>query len=159
MRLLKTINSEGFSSPIIEEADGKVHFVADYDVDVDGSGSSHGDPDYQPDTSLHQDGKPLNADVDLFMVVPSDILGMVKGIVLGCQGRVTNHRNGKSSPCVVGDKGPTRKDGEGSWALSLVLGINPSPINGGEDYAVITYEFWPEVPAVVNGKTYKLQRA
>jgi len=159
MRVLRVIDSEGFKSPIIEEDDGKIHFVADFDVDVDGSGSSHGDPDYQPDTSLNQNGKPLNADEDLFMVVPGGIAGMVKGVVLGCQGRVTNHRNGRTSFCVVGDTGPTRKDGEGSRALAIVLGINPSPINGGEDYAVITYEFWPGVPAVVNGKHYTLQHA
>lgn len=162
MKLLKTLTREGFKSPVIEETDGeaigKVHFVADFDVDVDGRGSSHGDPCYQPDTSLHFEGKPLNSDEDYFMVVPGDLPEMVKGIVLGCQGKVTNLRNGKSKPCVVGDLGPTSKDGEGSRILAIDLGINPSPVNGGEDNAVILYEFWPGVPAVVGDKTYTLQR-
>lgn len=157
MKLLKTLTREGFTSPILEEDDGKIHFVADLDVDVDGSGSSHGDPYFQPNTSLHFEGKPLNADEDDFIVVPADLPHLVKGIVLGCQARVTNHRNGRTLSCVVGDLGPTTKDGEASRSLALKLGVNPSPINGGEDFAVILYEFWPGVPAVVNGKHYSLQ--
>lgn len=157
MRILKTLTREGFKSPIFEEDDGRVHFVADLDVDVDGLGSSHGDPWYQPDTSLHYKGKALNADVDYYIVVPLDLPKMVKGVVMGCQGRVTNLRNGKSFSCVVGDEGPTFKDGEASRILAIALDVNPSPINGGEDNPVIYYEFWPGMPAVVDGKTYDLQ--
>lgn len=157
-RVLATMNREGFVSVITELTEhGQVHFVADADIDDDGSGPSHGDPDHQGDTTLHLDGEPLNADVDLYIVVPPVIPTSVQGRVLGSQCVVTNRRNGKSSAAVVGDIGPKSKDGEISIALAKALGIDPNPNTGGEDSAVIEYLINPGVPAVVNGKAYALQ--
>lgn len=149
---------EGFTSTITELTEGgQVHFVADADIDDDGTGPSHGDPDHQGDTTLHLNGRPLNADEDLYIVVPPVIPKSVAGIVLGSRAIVTNRRNGKRSPAVVGDIGPSTKDGEISVALAVALGINPNPNNGGEDSAVIEYLITPGQPANVNGKVYDLQ--
>lgn len=157
-RVLAVMSREGFTSTITELSQGgPVHFVADADIDDDGSGPSHGDQFHQGDTTLHLNGHPLNADVDLYIVVPPVIPKSVKGIVLGSQAIVVNRRNGKRSPAVVGDIGPSTKDGEISVALAVALGINPNPNTGGEDSAVIEYTIEPGVAAVVNGKAYDLQ--
>lgn len=134
---------------------GICELTADYDVDVDGSGSSHGDKYFQPDTTLHFQGAPLNSDEEDFIVLPPACILNVEGLVLGCQAWVTYR--GKKFPAVVGDVGPTRKVGEGSYHLAKLLGMNPSPVNGGEDYAKVLYEWRPGIPAVVNGRTYSLQ--
>lgn len=153
MKIIATIENES----IIELGDGSVTYRAKFAVDTDGSGPLHGDPDAQTDTSLHLQGKPLNADVDRYIVVPPAIIHGVKGVVLGCQAHALNLRNGLSSDCVVGDIGPHKKLGEGSGALAKALGINPSPTIGGEDAHVVHYSLIPGKPATVNGKIYNLQ--
>lgn len=157
-RLLGTFTGEkrDFVADAFEfSPNGSCFMTADYDVDVDGSGSSHGDPYFQPDTSLHQNGKPLNSDQECYIVLPPDCIRKVQGIVLGCQAWVTY--NGRKFPAVVGDVGPTRKVGEGSYRLAQLLHIPPSPINGGVDGAKVLYEWWPGTPAVVDETTYSLQ--
>jgi hypothetical protein len=153
MRLIATIEGE----PITEHEDGSVTFRAKAAVDTDGSGPLHGDPCAQTDTSLHRDGKPLNADVDRYIVVPPAIISGVKGVVLGCQATVRNTRTGKGCTAVVGDIGPHRKLGEVSVATARALGLNPSPTRGGEDAHVIEYTLWPGSPATVDGVKYTLQ--
>jgi Fungal chitosanase of glycosyl hydrolase group 75 len=44
MSILGTIKGEGFSSIITEEADGRVHFLADADIDADGANGQNGAP-------------------------------------------------------------------------------------------------------------------
>lgn len=44
MRTLGTIKNEGFSCTITEEADGRVHFLADADIDADGANGQNGAP-------------------------------------------------------------------------------------------------------------------
>lgn len=153
MRIIDTIEGE----PITEHDNGTVTFRAKAAVDTDGSGPLHGDPDAQADTSLHRDGKPLNADVDRYIVTPPAIIAGVKGIVLGCAALVCNTRNGKFTKAVVGDIGPHRKIGEISRATAMALGIDPSPTRGGEDAHVIQYTLWPGVPAEVEGVIYTLR--
>lgn len=149
---------EGFISVITELSEnGPVHFVADADIDDDGTGPGYGDPDHQGDTTLHLNGAPLDADVDLYVVVPPIICTSVVGRVLGSQCTVTNRRNGLKSQAVVGDVGPKYKDGEISIALAKALGIDWNPNTGGEDSAVIEYLLNPGMAAVVNGKAYDLQ--
>jgi hypothetical protein len=153
MRIIATIEGE----PITEHEDGRVTFRAKAAVDTDGSGPLHGDPDAQADTSLHRAGRPLNADVDRYIVTPPAIIAGVKGVVLGCQAEVRNTRNGRVTAAVVGDIGPRRKLGEISRATAMALGIDPSPTRGGEEAHVIEYTLWPGRPAVVEGVTYGLQ--
>lgn len=144
---------------IWEHEDGRVTFTAKAAIDSDGIGPHHGDRTAQDNTSLHFNGKPLNADVDRYIVVPPAIILGVAGVVLGCQAEVTNSKNGKVTKAVVGDVGPRKKLGEISCATALALGLNPSPVDGGVDEHVIQYTLWPGKPAVVNGKQYKLQPA
>jgi len=43
-RTLGTITAEGFTSQIVEEPDGRVHFLADADIDADGANGQDGAP-------------------------------------------------------------------------------------------------------------------
>lgn len=155
MRIIATIEGE----QITENDDGTVSYRAKAAVDTDGSGPLHGDPDAQADTSLHHEGKPLNADIVPYIVVPPAISDGVAGIVLGCQAIVTNSRNGARTAAVVGDIGPHKKLGEISVCCAKNLGIDPSPTRGGEDSHVIEYVLYPDTPAVVGGIKYALQPA
>jgi hypothetical protein len=153
MRVIATIEGE----QITELNDLSVTYKSKAADDTDGSGPLHGDPDGQHDTSLHLNGKALNADLDKYIVVPPAIIQGVDGIVLGCQAFCTNLTNGRSSEGVVGDVGPHRKLGEVSNAMAAALGLNPSPTSGGTSAHIISYSIHPGVPAVVDGKQYALQ--
>jgi hypothetical protein len=155
MRILATIDGE----PITELNDLSVTYRAKSADDTDGSGPSHGDPDYQNATSLKQNGQSLNADIDKYIVVPPAIIHGVKGIVLGCQARAKNLVNGMTTDAVVGDIGPHKKLGEGSNAFNAALGINPSPTQGGTPSHIVFYTLYPGQPAIVDGKQYTLQPA
>ena len=153
MRTIAVIDNE----PIKEWGDGSISFTAKASIDADGSGPSHGDKYYQPDTTLHLDGKPLNSDVDKYIVVPPAICLGVKPAVLGCQVMVLNIENGKHTQAVVGDIGPRKKLGEVSIACAKALGIPWSPVTGGVSEHIIQYSLKPGVAANVDGKLYKLQ--
>lgn len=152
-RLIATIENE----PITERLTSVISWKSKAAIDVDGSGDSHGDPYYQNDTSLHLDGKALNADVDRYIVVPPAIIKAVEEIVLGCQAIVVNTLNNKSTQAVVGDIGPHNKLGEISRATAIAIGIDGDPVSGGVDKHVISYRIYPGIAAVVNGKHYALQ--
>lgn len=151
MKIIAIIENER----IILDNTGRVSYHSKAAIDVDGSGPAHNDPDYQNDTSLHLNGKPLNADLDCYIVVPPAIIHGVLPVVLGCQARVTY--KGKFHAAVVGDISPKTKLGELSRALAIALGIPPSPVSGGEDDHIVGYELWPGKAAVVDGKAYDLQ--
>lgn len=153
MKILATIED----CAIFVLGDGTITFLAKAAIDADGSGDSHGDPDFQPETSLKQFGKSLNSDTEKFIVVPPIIIRSVRPVVLGCQTFVTNTKNGLHSEAVVGDIGPAAKLGEISIALANALGIDPSPTTGGESEHVIHYSVQPGRPALVDGKVYDLQ--
>lgn len=140
-----------------DEMDDSILFRANGRVDTDGSGPLHGDPDAQADTTLHFEGKALNADVDKYIVLPPAIIKAVPGIVLGSQALVHNIRNGKQSYAVVGDVGPRHKLGEISNALAIALGLSGNPNTGGTDDFILDFTVWPGHPAVVDGRQYSLQ--
>lgn len=153
MRIIAVIESE----QITELNDESVTYRAKLAVDTDGSGPLHGDPCAQKDTSLHLNGKPLNADIDKYIVVPPAIIHGVKGIVLGCQVHALNLKNGMQTDAVVGDIGPHKKLGEGSVAFAKALGVDPSPTSGGTEEHIIHYVLEPGRAATVDGKQYVLQ--
>jgi hypothetical protein len=135
-----------------------VRFVSNLDICNDGSGPDYDDPYHQPETAYYNAGDFLNADVDRYIVVPPQIRSMVPGVVMGCQGRVTNLLTGKWSAGVVGDIGPQDKTGECAYCLAKLL--NPEIThNAGDDELIYLYEIWPDIPAKVNGKTYHLEAA
>lgn len=143
---------------IIEHDDHSVSYLSKAHVDADGSGGNpHHDPYFQPETSLKHEGVSLNAEIVPYVVVPPAVVHSVAGIVLGCKASVLY--GNRTVAAVVGDIGPATKLGEVSVACARVLGMNPSPINGGVDDHVVHYLIWPGVPAVVDGVTYQLQPA
>jgi hypothetical protein len=135
-----------------------VHFVSDLDVCVDGSGDDHNDPYFQPQTAYYNHGEFLNADVDKYVVVPPQVRSMVVPTVMGCHARVTNMKTGVVSAGVVGDIGPKTKTGECAICLAQILNPEVSA-NVGDSNRIYLYEIWPGKPAVVDGKTYKLEPA
>lgn len=135
-----------------------INFISDLDVCNDGSGPEHDDPSYQPQTAYYNGGNFLNADVDKYIVIPPQIRSMAPGVVMGCQGRLTNLKTGVSHAAVVGEIGPDDITGEAAYCLAKI--VNPDVThNCGDDDAAYLYELWPDKPAVVNGKTYKLEPA
>jgi hypothetical protein len=157
MKKLITIRSkgEGYTADVIEDNDGSLFYVADADIDVDGSPNWRRDPYGQADTSLHYHGKPINSDEVPGIVVPPEIINAVGPIVLGCQASI--EYRGKKIAAVVFDTGPHNKLGEISAAAAEGLGINPDPNHGGVDGQEVTYRLWPGKPATVEGVTYDLQ--
>lgn len=140
------------------EPDGRCYMMTDFDVDTDGLGDHHGDQTAQNQTTLiRPDGEYLNADKECYIVLPKGCINGVKGIVMGCKAQCTYR--GIVIPFVVGDQGPWFKSGEGSYKGAKLLGINPDPNIGGLDDPHVLFEWWPGVPAVLDGYQYKLQPA
>lgn len=103
-------------------------------------------PGYALNDPMHY----VNAETELYVVVPRSFQRGVAGIVLGCKCLVTF--NGTTREAVTADIGPDF--GEGSIALAKTLGISGSPKSGGVSSGV-TYQFFPGVAA----DGYALQRA
>jgi len=131
---------------------GYIKFVSDLDICNDGTGPSYGDPHHQAQTTYRPF---LNADVDKYIVTPPQVRTGVKLTVIGCLGRVTHLPSRRWSWGVVGTTGPADKTGECALVLAKVL--NPAvTANSGDKREDYLYEFWPGVPAVVDGKQYQL---
>jgi hypothetical protein len=145
--------------PIFTGYDGRyVVFISDLDICNDGTGPSYGDPSYQSQTAYYNGGKYLNADKDKYIVIPPQVRKMVPPKVMGCQARMTNLITGKWSQAVTGEIGPDHKTGEAAYCLAKEL--NPKIThNTGDSNRLYLYELWPGIPAVVDGKTYKLEPA
>lgn len=139
----------------IQTSEEQISFVSGSAIDGDGSGSSHGDPDFQSDT-FYQPA--LNADIDQYIAVPPQLVKSVKRIVVGSKVTLENETNGVSIDAVVGDIGPHTKLGEISIAAAYALGIPSSPTKGGIEKHIIHTTIFPGIPAVVNNKTYQLQK-
>jgi Fungal chitosanase of glycosyl hydrolase group 75 len=136
----------------------RLQWDAGMTIDCDGSGGNpDNDPYFQPETSLKNKGKSLNAYKTAFIVVPPFVIGCVKPIVMGCQAAVINLQNGLVTPAVVGDCGPTKKIGEASCKCAEDIGLDGDPNSGGTEKKIVRYMIWPGIPALVDGITYKLQ--
>jgi hypothetical protein len=145
-----------------EDGGAYIWFVSDLDICNDGCGPAHGDDYHQSQTAYYsggiEGGKYLNADKDRYIVVPPQVRAQVPGIVMGCLGRLTNKNTGKSFPAVTGEIGPDDKTGEAAYCLAKKA--NPAiSYNSGDERRIYLYELWPDIPAVVNNFTYKLQPA
>jgi hypothetical protein len=142
----------------VNEDKSYVCFKSDLSICNDGSGPSHGDATYQPQTAYCNNGKYLNADVDRYIVVPPQVRSMVPGVVMGCKARLTNLDTDASTEAVTGDIGPKTKTREAAYCAAKV--VNPLIThNSGDDKHIYFYELFPGVPAVVNGKQYALEPA
>jgi hypothetical protein len=135
-----------------------VAFVSDLSICNDGSGPSHGDPHHQSETAYYNEGKFLNANKDKYIVIPPQVRSMVAPVVMGCKARLTNLVSMLAHDAVTGEIGPDYETGEAAYCLAKI--INPKIThNSGDDRLIYFYELWPGVPAVVDGKTYKLESA
>jgi Fungal chitosanase of glycosyl hydrolase group 75 len=135
-----------------------VAFVSDLDICNDGSGAAHGDPSYQPETAYYNNGKFLSADKDKYIVIPPQVRSMVPPAVMGCKARLTNLITMVSKDAVTGEIGPNDKTGEAAYCLAKI--VNPKVThNSGDQSLIYFYELWPGMPAVVDGKQYKLEPA
>jgi hypothetical protein len=139
-------------------AGGYVAFIGDLDICNDGSGPDHNDPSYQSQTAYYNGGKFLNADKDKYIVIPPQVRKMVPPVVMGCQARMTNLLTGKWSAAVTGEIGPDDKTGEAAYCLAKELNHNIGH-NSGDSRRIYLYELWPGIPALVEGKLYKLEPA
>lgn len=133
-----------------------IRFISDLDICNDGTGPDYDDPSYQSETAYYNGGKFLNADVDKYIVIPPQVRKMVPPVVMGCQGRLTNVVTGVWYDAVTGEIGPDYITGEAAYCLSEI--VCPAVThNCGNDSTIFLYELWPGIPAVVDGKTYKLE--
>lgn len=157
--IIATIQGAAINLDIVDGLE-VVSFLADMDIDCDGTGGNpYHDPYFQPDTRLHYNGKALHAETVPYVVVPPVVLSKTKGRVLGSLCEVLNIKSGQRAVAVVGDSGPKRKIGEGSPALASLIGLDPNPNYGGTEKHIILYKIHVGVPAVINGVTYALQPA
>lgn len=142
---------------VLEFDDGSVRWTAGMMIDSDGApGNPGNDPYWQPDTTLHHNGNPINANSVPYVVVPPAIIQGVKGIVLGCQAEIYNKATGNKTAAVVADVGPHKKIGEASMEAARRVGVNCSPTHGGTSEKLIEYTIYPGTPAVVDNVTYNL---
>jgi len=98
----------------------------------------------------------LDASKVPFIVIEGFIRRRARGVVLGCRARITNETTGVSVEAMAGDTGPLEAIGELSIAAALDLGINADARKGGASEHIITYELWPDAPAVLDGVRYNL---
>jgi Fungal chitosanase of glycosyl hydrolase group 75 len=142
-----------FIAPVL-----RLQWDAGMTIDCDGSGGNpDDDPYYQDDTSLHYNGKALNAYEVPFIVVPPFVISCVKPVVMGCMAVVINLGKGLVAQAVVGDCGPQKKIGEASCKCAENVGLDGDPNHGGTEEKIVRYMIWPGIPAIVDGITYKLQ--
>jgi len=133
-----------------------IRFTSDLDVCNDGSGPDYDDPSYQSQTAYYNGGQFLNADEDKYIVIPPQVRSGVMPVVMGCQARLTNLRTGVWYAAVTGEIGPDYTTGEAAYCLAKIVCPDITH-NSGDDDQVYLYELWPGKPAVVDGKTYKLE--
>ncbi len=128
------------------------------------NGKTSGNPIVDPgtglwiaDTSLHQNGNPINAETVSFIVVPGHWAMSVPGIVLGCKCEVTDLQTGNKIDAVAADVGPNF--GEMSIAAAIEIRELPTSIlndidalkdlvrRGGISTYRYLYQIWPGVAA------------
>jgi hypothetical protein len=196
--LLKTIQGV----QVYQEADKRVHYVADMSVDVDGAHHSYrldnkrppalddihasaGYPDGSWENVLVPDpvnrSKPfvdsqgfcvsmtsywwegfgktdrrrwVDAETVPYMVLPGSIRNLCEGVVLGCKARVLRTTDGLTCEGVYADSSGSNI-GELSVCAAKVYGDQWNANNGDEAKRYL-YEFFPDKPAIVNGKLYRL---
>jgi len=146
---------------IWEEPDGRVWWVSKCAIDCDGpNGNPDNDPNWQSETTLKHEGKSIDSYVVSGIVVPPAIINGVKGIVMGCYGRITYLRkDGLPEEAVVYDRGPSYKIGEASVRAAQATGIPSNPNSGGADPGTVLFEIFPGEAALVDGVQYTLQLA
>ncbi len=125
------------NSPLMM-AKGPLTYSGTLKIDDDGAGSSHGDPNHDPKTSMQINGRSLNADINSYVVVPHWLLGQgVKvgdrvDVIVGLYWTDTGaYASSNIISSIVGDVGPDDKGvGEISIAAARALGFGTRDVNG-----------------------------
>ena len=126
---------------------GAVFWQADLDVDCDGQTTSvcnvQRDPAYQSQTSATDSaGQFLDASTLPYVVIPLPSTRFdyaAAGLALGSVVAVIY--NGQVAYGVFGDEGPDNIIGEASYAMAMLLGIDPDPATGGTSSGVTYIAF------------------
>lgn len=126
---------------------GAVAWTADMDIDCDGKMSTacnlSTDPSYMDQTAAtDSNGDPLDAATLPFVVIPGrgtrfDYIDAG----LGMRSVVAVIYDGKVEYGVLGDVGPQAIIGEASYAMAVLLGIDPDPSTGGVESGVAYIAF------------------
>lgn len=85
----------------------------------------------------------VDANAEVYIVLPGHWRAEAKGVVLGCRAVVTDRKTGHEIEAVVADFGPRSKLGEASIACCRAFGVPSSPRDGGSDEKRFTYHFFP----------------
>jgi hypothetical protein len=132
---------------------GALFWQADLDVDCDGGQTQtcQNDPAYQPDTSFpDSQGNPLDAATLPFVVIPLPSHGFDSNQHQIQGGSVfAVIYDGQLEYGIFGDEGPEGIIGEASYAMAVLLGIDPDPVSGGADSGA-TYIVFTGSSAVVS---------
>lgn len=89
-----------------------------------------------------------------YSVPPGSVRSLCRGVLLGCKARITDIVTNNFIECVTGDFSGY-SIGEASLAAARFFDPKLSARNG-DDRKRYLYEFWPGVPAVINGETFTL---
>jgi hypothetical protein len=96
----------------------------------------------------------VDAEAVPYMVLPGSIRNLCEGVVLGCRARVIRTTDGLTCEGVYADSSGSNI-GELSVCAAKVYGDQWNA-NNGDEAKIYLYEFWPDQPAIVNGKLYRL---
>jgi hypothetical protein len=135
--LYATDDGEPDTIPICQGPGAVIYWQSDIDVDCDGGRTTTctSDPAYMHDTSTTgSDGMPIDAETVPFVVIPLPSTRFRypdHGIDLGQLALVTYQDRWAIG--VFADEGPDNIIGEASYAMNVLLGVDPDPRTGGAD--------------------------
>lgn len=99
-------------------------------------------------------GRYLDASRIPYAVPPGRVRRLCRGILLGCRAKITDVVADRSIECVCGDFSGNRI-GEASLFAARFFDPTLNAFNADERKRYL-YEFWPGVPAVIGGETFRL---
>ncbi len=96
----------------------------------------------------------VDAEAVPYMVLPGSIRQLCRGVALGCRARMTRTTDGVFEEGVYADSSGS-SIGECSLKSAHRFGSQWNA-NNGDERAIYLYEFFPDVPALVNGEQFRL---
>ena len=96
----------------------------------------------------------VDAETVPYAVPPGIVRQKCRGVLLGCQARITHLPTKRSIDCVTAD---FSGNSIGEASLAAARFFNPKlSARVGDDQPNYLYEFWPNTPAVIGGEQYRL---
>ncbi len=109
---------------------------------------------YREDFSYTDRHRWVDAEAVSYMVLPGSIRQLCKGVALGCRARLTRTTDGIFEEGVYADSSGSNI-GECSLKSAQRFGGQWNA-NNGDERQIYLYEFFPDVPALVNGEQFRL---